>query len=404
MKICSLSLLLTLHGVCSFQGQTTTTLSHGRFTSSSISQKYHHERYIYGRKNLHNNKIGFELKMAPSNKDEMSVDELKTDLSAYLKKREELNANEKAKSEVGKVIGGTKGNIVLEYVSGAPNKPQVIDEVPDIFDYTELAKYGYSYLSTPIMKAGGRREMYSLMGLPEPAISNRIKKPKKFRKVVIDRDGATDQARYSGLKVSQLLDDDEMGKRLAEVQDKVKKGEALRKNLVEEKYVMPFADKRNTGPQQTPDWTPEMLDEEGRRIGKAMSWAKKARAGEFLKDPYELIIIEGTTQLYSIVTTLVAAFAFGRSSQKFLVDLLHFSSDDAQALIDSLQLPAFAFVVTSLGSCIVCAAILAPSKNRSSFVWGVKGFAGGPLEVLQLKSLDTLITRGEAEESSNNKL
>jgi hypothetical protein len=45
---------------------------------------------------------------------------------------------------VGKVIGGTKGNKVLEYVSGAPNKAQIVDEVPDIFDYGELAKYGYS--------------------------------------------------------------------------------------------------------------------------------------------------------------------------------------------------------------------------------------------------------------------
>jgi hypothetical protein len=47
-------------------------------------------------------------------------------------------------SEVGKVIGGTKGNKVLEYVSGAPNKAQIVEEVPDIFDYGELAKYGYS--------------------------------------------------------------------------------------------------------------------------------------------------------------------------------------------------------------------------------------------------------------------
>ena len=146
-------------------------------------------------------------------------------------------------SEVGRVIGGTKGNAILEYVSGAPNKAQVIDEVPDIFDYNQLAKYGYSNLATPIMKAGGRREMYALMGLPEPVIANRIKAPKKFRKLVIDKTGETDKARYSGLKVTQITDDDEMGKKLAEYQEKSKKGENIKAKLVEEEYVQPFAGK-----------------------------------------------------------------------------------------------------------------------------------------------------------------
>ena len=149
-------------------------------------------------------------------------------------------------SEVGKVIGGTKGNAILEYVSGAPNKEYVIDEAPDIFDYTELAKYGFSYLATPIMNAGGRREMYSLMGLPEPSISDKIRKPKVVPKLVIDRTGETDEARYSGLKVTQIVDDDEMGKKLAEFQDKKKKGENMKQKLIEEEYVMPFAGKELT--------------------------------------------------------------------------------------------------------------------------------------------------------------
>ena len=41
------------------------------------------------------------------------------------------------------MIGGTKGNKVLEYVSGAPNKAIVIEEEPNIFDYDQLTKYGY---------------------------------------------------------------------------------------------------------------------------------------------------------------------------------------------------------------------------------------------------------------------
>lgn len=93
------------------------------------------------------------------------------------------------------------------------------------------------------MNAGGRRQMYSLMGLPEPAITNRIKKPKVVPKLVIDRTGETDKARYSGLKVTQIIDDDEMGKKLAEIQEKKKSGEDAKPKLVEEQYVMPFAGK-----------------------------------------------------------------------------------------------------------------------------------------------------------------
>jgi hypothetical protein len=45
---------------------------------------------------------------------------------------------------MGKIIGGTKGNKVLEYISGAPVKEQVIERIPDVFDYDQLTKYGYS--------------------------------------------------------------------------------------------------------------------------------------------------------------------------------------------------------------------------------------------------------------------
>ena len=45
--------------------------------------------------------------------------------------------------EKGKVIGGTKGNKILDYVSGAPNKEQVIEQAPNVFDYDELTRYGY---------------------------------------------------------------------------------------------------------------------------------------------------------------------------------------------------------------------------------------------------------------------
>lgn len=69
--------------------------------------------------------------------------DLKAELTGYLEKRRQLRADEEAKAEVGKVIGGTKGNPVLEYISGAPNKPIVIEDEPNIFDYDQLTKYGY---------------------------------------------------------------------------------------------------------------------------------------------------------------------------------------------------------------------------------------------------------------------
>jgi hypothetical protein len=169
-------------------------------------------------------------------------DYLRQQLTSYLQKRLALNADSAAKEQVGKVIGGTKGNAILEFVSGSPNKAYILDEAPDVFDYDELVKYGYDYLVEPIMAAGGRRAMYTLMNMEEPPTPNRLK-PKVVPKLVIDRTGETDTARYSGLKMIQTLDDDEMGQRLAEIQRMKKEGIRLsRRKLVEEEYDIPFSD------------------------------------------------------------------------------------------------------------------------------------------------------------------
>lgn len=155
---------------------------------------------------------------------------------------------------MGKVIGGTRGNAVLEYVSGAPNKQRVQEEAPDVFDYDELIKYGYGDLVTPIMKDfGGRRAMYQLMGLPEPATPERLTRKKSAPKLVIDRTGATDEARYTGLKMSAAMDDEAMGRALEEANRKVKEGKSLRKRLVEEDYVLPYAGE--CGPSASVDTT-----------------------------------------------------------------------------------------------------------------------------------------------------
>lgn len=322
-------------------------------------------------------------------------EELKIELSKYLTKRKEVNADISAKQQVGKVVGGTKGNAVLEFISGSPNKEKIIEDVPDVFDYTELERYGFGYLVTPIMNAGGRIDMYNLMGMAVPKPKLRAQVVKKVPELVIDREGKNDEARYSGLKVSQIMDDAEMGRKLEEAMRKQKEGNELRKQLQEENFEAPFANKRNTGPLLTPDWTPERLDEEGKRTGQAMAWARKAKAGEFKKDPYELLSIEGGLQLYSLITTPFVAFSFG-SATRNMVERLSLDVNGIDGLLDVCQPVALAIVSASIASCIFCLA-QAPGKNRSAFVWAIKGYAGGPLAVLQLKGLSPLVTRGESE-------
>lgn len=94
--------------------------------------------------------------------------DLRSELAAYLKVRSERNADEEAKNQVGKTLGGTRGNKVLDFVSGAGSQARTIDEAPNVFDYDELMKYGFGNLVSPIMDAGGRSAMYKLMDMPPP--------------------------------------------------------------------------------------------------------------------------------------------------------------------------------------------------------------------------------------------
>ena len=67
---------------------------------------------------------------------------LKVELTKYLEFRKRVGADEAMKKEAGKVVGGTKGNVVLDYVSGSPNK-EITLEMPNVLDYSELDKYGF---------------------------------------------------------------------------------------------------------------------------------------------------------------------------------------------------------------------------------------------------------------------
>lgn len=152
-------------------------------------------------------------------------------------------------------------------------------------------------------------------------------------------------------------------------------------------------DNTNKGPRQTPLWTPEKLDEAGKKAGEAQAWAKRARMGELKKDPYELLAVEGSLRIYSIFVVMTTALAFGNATPTVL-NMAGLGSDE---LIEFMRIPALVLLVAAAGSAVVNAAVLAPPKRRSSFVWGIKGLMGGPLAVRQLRELDDLKTIGESQ-------
>ena len=89
------------------------------------------------------------------------------------------------------------------------------------------------------MDMGGRLAVYDLMDMEAPAIAPRPK-PKSAPKLEIDRTGSSDPARYTGLKMGQVMDDSVMADALQRAQEKSKKGEALRPKLQEEEFEKPF--------------------------------------------------------------------------------------------------------------------------------------------------------------------
>jgi hypothetical protein len=67
--------------------------------------------------------------------------DLKSELTKYLQLRKERVDEDISEEPI--IIGGTRGNVILDYVSGSPNKETIITEKPNIFDYSELEKYGF---------------------------------------------------------------------------------------------------------------------------------------------------------------------------------------------------------------------------------------------------------------------
>eukprot|EP00980_Cylindrotheca_fusiformis_P030731 scaffold25320_cov122-Cylindrotheca_fusiformis.AAC.1 len=114
-----------------------------------------------------------------------------------------------------------------------------------------------------------------------------------------------------------------------------------------------------------------------------------------MKDPGEILELSPPMTAYCVTTWMVVAFAFGRSTPAFLTLLGLTDSSIPQIL----QVPGLILALASLGSGIVNATVFAPSLNRDSFVWAMKGACGGPIAVMELQGLGPLITRGEYEEN-----
>jgi len=161
-------------------------------------------------------------------------------------------------------------------------------------------------------------------------------------------------------------------------------GEELQPKLMKEDSEQPFS-----GPRQTPDWTLEKLDEKGRKRREVL----QARGGKFTKDQYESLNIEGSMQRYSIFAAAFIAFALSNASSNSL-ELLNLGAT-ASILLHVMQYIALKLVIIQAVACILCGAVFAPTKNRSRFVWGVKGLVGGPLAIMQLNKLDELMTLDE---------
>lgn len=92
------------------------------------------------------------------------------------------------------------------------------------------------------MELGGRRAVYELMGMKPPVLKGPPPK-REAKKIVIDRTGEGDKARYSGLKMGLGMDDNAMAEALAKANRKAKEGKDMREKIAEETYEQPFSGK-----------------------------------------------------------------------------------------------------------------------------------------------------------------
>mmetsp|Transcript_2559 Transcript_2559/g.3779 ORF Transcript_2559/g.3779 Transcript_2559/m.3779 type:complete len:331 (-) Transcript_2559:220-1212(-) len=285
------------------------------------------------------------LRLAKSNVD------LKEELAKYLEKREEL-AEEVAKLEADQIKRRDRKNPILDYI-GFEIKESEEKNPREVFDYDELDKYGFGYLAGPIMEAGGRLQMYKLMDMEVPDTSIEFKE--NSQEIVLNKDGASSLGEngYKGMKMNTLLNDDLLGQQLQQAQERQKEKSEI------------GADKSKKTKASTKDayWTSERIDEYAKRQGEIYDWARESKSGRFVKDPDEVLAIDGPLRLYSIITSLFVAVAFARSTTDFVLTNILGSSGDLQ---ETLQVPALAILLANLGSAVLNF-LQAPKKGRDSF-------------------------------------
>ena len=276
------------------------------------------------------------------------------------------------------------------HTCNSPNKEFVIEKANDALSYGELQKYGYGYLATPMMKAGGRFAMYELLGLDPPETRSPIKPIQKTESILIQPENGSG---YKGMKLGQAMDDDLLGEALQKSFQKSKE-QATETNL------LIGDERRNIAPRQTPDWTPERLDELGRAQGRAEAWARRAKEGDLSEDPNESLELSLQQRAFSILTLILFVTAFGKSTDAFLVDLIKVAPDKESAALfkEALQPPGLGLLVASIGSSVL-ATIQSKEKNRNAFIWFLKGLLGGPFTIALLRSLEPLISVEEQEQA-----
>jgi hypothetical protein len=99
--------------------------------------------------------------------------------------------------------------------------------------------------------------------------------------------------------------------------------------------------------------------------------------------------LSSAQRVFSAVTLVFVALAYGQASTRFFSTVVPMA--DSADFMDSLQLPAAALLVTSLGSAAACG-FMARSKDRNVRSWAFKGFLGGPMTIRQLRDLANLRT------------
>mmetsp|Transcript_11551 Transcript_11551/g.23006 ORF Transcript_11551/g.23006 Transcript_11551/m.23006 type:complete len:410 (+) Transcript_11551:53-1282(+) len=313
---------------------------------------------------------------------------LRSELSSYLAARDANIAAGKCNPRYDKKVkGGSRGNAALEFVSAVTSEIIMDERERGVFDYDEISFHGFDYLVKPIMGAGGRKTMYTLMGMTPPAPPERLRS-KQNPNIDIDFEGKGVKARYAGLKVGKSLDD-EMGRAMDLLMKKKEEGSIGKVDNILEKFPEDKVYLRNNkGPRMTPDWTAAQLDERGRIQGRAASWVRDAKSRTI--DPSEYFRLSARQQTYLCAAALATAAGYGRATPAAL-DALGLGDGAA----DPARILSLVCVFLSVGSA-VSAAVLAPQRNRDKTVWGAKGLLGGPVAALELLGLGAIEADGDA--------